>query len=93
MKRPYITRKNLIAIAIATLYAVLFVFVGLCLTATKDTVIAETNMFLAMAESFGFAKITLESGSGTNSLINTGTANSSKAFSACSTRPASRIFL
>ena len=41
MIRPYITRKNLIAIAIASLYAALFVFVGLCLTATEDTFIAD----------------------------------------------------
>ena len=72
MKRPYITRKNLIAIAIAALYAILFVFVGLCLTATKDSVIAETNMFLAMSKSFGFTQITLEGANGVASLALTG---------------------
>ena len=54
MKIPYITRKNLIVIAIASLYAVLFVFVGLCVTATETTVIAETNMFLGLAKAMGF---------------------------------------
>ena len=72
MKRPYITRKNLIVIAIALLYAILFVFVGLCLTATKDTVIAETNMFLGMAKAFGFTQITLEGANGVTSLVLTG---------------------
>ena len=69
MIRPYITRKNLIAIAIASLYAVLFVFVGLCLTATEDTVIAETNMFLGMAKAMGFTIIALEGANGVISLI------------------------
>ena len=69
MIRPYITRKNLIAIAIASLYAVLFVFVGLCLTATEDTVIAETNMFLGMAKAMGFTMITFNGPNGVISLI------------------------
>ena len=69
MIRPYITRKNLIAVAIASLYAVLFVFVGLCLTATEDTVIAETNMFLGMAKAMGFTIITLNGANGVISLI------------------------
>ena len=69
MIRPYITRKNLIAIAIASLYAVLFVFVGLCLTATEDTVIAETNMFLGMAKAMGFTIIALNGANGVISLI------------------------
>ena len=72
MKRPYITRKNLIVIAIALLYAILFVFVGLCLTATKDTVIAETNVFLGMSKAFGFTQITLEGANGVTSLVLTG---------------------
>ena len=69
MIRPYITRKNLIAIAIASLYAALFVFVGLCLTATEETAIAETNMFLGMAKAMGFTIIRLNGANGVISLI------------------------
>ena len=69
MIRPYITRKNLIAIAIASLYAALFVFVGLCLTATEDSFIAETNMFLGMANAMGFTKVELAGANGIISLI------------------------
>ena len=59
MIRPYITRKNLIAIAIASLYACLYVFVGLCLTANEDTVIAETNLFLGLAKAMGMQQVAL----------------------------------
>ena len=69
MIRPYITRKNLIAIAIASLYAALFVFVGLCLTATEDTMIAETNMFLGMAKAMGFQQVALNGANGVISLV------------------------
>ena len=33
MIRPYLTRKNLILIAVMSIYAVLFAFTGLCLVA------------------------------------------------------------
>ena len=69
MIRPYITRKNLIAIAICSLYAALFVFVGLCLTATEDTFIADTNMFLSMATGMGFAQVQLAGANGVISLV------------------------
>ena len=59
MKRPYITRKNLIALGIAALYAILFVFVGLSVTATKDTAISENNLFQLIAVGFGFKSIAL----------------------------------
>ena len=72
MKRPYITRKNLIAIAIATLYAVLFVFTGFAITATKQTAISENNMLQLIAQSFGFAPITLGGISAQISLFITG---------------------
>ena len=69
MIRPYITRKNLIAIAIASLYACLFVFVGLCLTANEDTVIAETNVFLGLAKAMGFEQVALAGANGVISLV------------------------
>ena len=69
MIRPYITRKNLIAIAIASLYACLFVFVGLCLTANEDTVIAETNLFLGLAKAMGMQQIELGGANGIISLV------------------------
>ncbi|MCR5185140.1 MAG: hypothetical protein K6C32_03570 [Bacilli bacterium] len=59
MKRPYITRKNLIALGIAGIYAFLFIFVALSITATKDTAIAEGNLFQTIALSFGFGPIEL----------------------------------
>ena len=59
MKRPYISRKNLIAIAIAALYAVLYVFIGFAITATKDSAINQNNLFKIMAQSFGFQNIVL----------------------------------
>ena len=69
MIRPYITRKNLIAIAIASLYACLFVFVGLCLTANEDTVIAETNLFLGLAKALGMQQVALSGANGVISLV------------------------
>ena len=69
MIRPYITRKNLIAIAIASLYACLFVFVGLCLTANEDTVIAETNVFLGLAKALGMQQVALSGANGVISLV------------------------
>ncbi len=69
MIRPYITRKNLIAIAIASLYACLFVFVGLCLTANEDTVIAETNLFLGLAKAMGMQQVALAGANGVISLV------------------------
>lgn len=69
MKRPYITRKNIIAISIAILYAALFVFVGLCLAATKDSAFSEQNAFRLMAITFGFPIITISGVTGYISLI------------------------
>lgn len=69
MKRPYISRKNLIAIAIAALYAVLFVFIGFAITATKDSAINEKNIFKIMAEGFGFQTIVLGGVSAQISLV------------------------
>ena len=69
MIRPYITRKNLIAIAIASLYACLYVFVGLCLTANEDTVIAETNLFLGLAKAMGMQQVALSGANGVISLV------------------------
>ena len=72
MKKPYITRKNLIVISIAALYAVLFVFVGLSITATKGTAISQNNIFLKMATSFGFTHVILEGTNGVTALVLTG---------------------
>ena len=69
MIRPYITRRNLIVIAIAALYACLFVFVGLCLTANEDTVIAETNVFLGLAKAMGMQQVALSGANGVISLV------------------------
>ena len=60
MKRPYISRKNLIAIAITALYAVLYVYAGFGITATKTSYIGEFNLFKLMANSFGYQTIVLD---------------------------------
>lgn len=72
MKKPYITRKNLIVIAIAALYAVLFIFIGLCVTASKGSAISQNNVFLKMALSLGFTHVTLEGTNGVVALVLTG---------------------
>ena len=69
MKRPYISRKNLIAIAIAALYAILFVFIGFAITATKDSALNENNVFKIIAQSFGFQAIALGGASAQISLV------------------------
>ena len=43
MVKPYFTRKNLIAIALAILYSLLFLFTGVCLTPGSGSVIAKDN--------------------------------------------------
>lgn len=71
MKRPYITRKNLIAVAISALFATLFVFVSYAITATKSTAISENNIFQIIARGFGFEPINIGI-NGQMSLILTG---------------------
>lgn len=51
--RPYLTRKNLIAIATSGLFAILFVFTGMCLT-TDGSILAANNPFMALAKAIGY---------------------------------------
>ena len=69
MKRPYISRKNLIAISIAALYAILFVFVGFWITATQDSAFNDENLFKMIATGFGFQSIVLGGVSSQISLV------------------------
>ena len=69
MKRPYITRKNIIAVSIAILYAALFIFVGLCLAATKGSAFSEQNAFRMLAIAFGMKIVTISGLTGYISLI------------------------
>lgn len=72
MKRPYITRKNLIALGIAGLYVFLFIFVGLCITATKTTAIGENNFFQLIARGLGLEPIVLGGATGYVALVISG---------------------
>ena len=69
MKRPYITRKNIIAVAIAILYAALFIFVAFCITATKGSAFSEQNAFRMLALALGMKPLTIEGVTGYISLI------------------------
>ena len=64
MKKAYITRKNLIAFGIAILFSLLFFFVGLSITADEDSFLSTSNVFMLMAQAFGFARIEVSGASG-----------------------------
>lgn len=57
MIQTVFTRKNLIAIAIAVFYAIVFVFTGACLDAA-GTFVSKKNPIAAMGTSLGFRSIT-----------------------------------
>ncbi|MCQ2772309.1 MAG: hypothetical protein MJ238_03425 [Bacilli bacterium] len=59
--RPYLTRKNFIVIATVAMWAVLFVFTGLCLTAQKGGIIALANPILGIAKALGFQPLEIVS--------------------------------
>ena len=59
--RPYLTRKNLIAIAAVALFAIIFAFTGLCLTA-DGKVFSKENPLLALATGMGYNQIAVEDG-------------------------------
>lgn len=61
MIRPYLTRKNLILIAIVAIYAVLFAFTGLCLVA-DGKVFSLDNPLLALGKGMGYTPIQIEEG-------------------------------
>jgi len=57
MFRTIFTRKNLIAIAVTVFYAVVFVFVGMCLDA-NSTFVIQSNPIAKLGSSLGFREIT-----------------------------------
>ena len=61
MIRPYLTRKNLILIAIMGIYAVLFAFTGLCLVA-DGKVFSLDNPLLALGKGMGYTPIEVAEG-------------------------------
>lgn len=69
--KPYLSRKNLIVIAITALFSCLTVFVGLCLSAVKGGLISPNNPILALATSLKLVEgpVTLNNSSGIVSLI------------------------
>ena len=69
--KPYLSRKNLIVIAITALFSCLTVFVGLCLSAVKGGFISPNNPILALATSLKLVEgpVTLNNSSGIVSLI------------------------
>ena len=69
--KPYLSRKNLIVIAITALFSCLTVFVGLCLSAVKGGLISPNNPILALATSLKLVEgpVTLNNSSVIVSLI------------------------
>lgn len=61
MIRPYLTRKNLILIAVMSIYAVLFAFTGLCLVA-DGKVFSLDNPLLALGKGMGYTPIEVAEG-------------------------------
>ena len=61
MIRPYLTRKNLILIAIMGIYAALFAFTGLCLVA-DGKVFSLDNPLLALGKGMGYTPIEVGEG-------------------------------
>lgn len=61
MIRPYLTRKNLILIAVMSIYAVLFAFTGLCLLA-DGKVFSLDNPLLALGKGMGYTPIEVAEG-------------------------------
>lgn len=61
MIRPYLTRKNLILIAVMSIYAVLFAFTGLCLVA-DGKVFSLDNPLLALGKGMGYTPIEVMEG-------------------------------
>lgn len=61
MIRPYLTRKNLILIALMSIYAVLFAFTGLCLVA-DGKVFSLDNPLLALGKGMGYTPIEVAEG-------------------------------
>ena len=55
-KKPLLTRKNLIVLALSFFYSFLFVFVGLCIEATHS-LISKKNIIQKLASSLGFKPI------------------------------------
>lgn len=56
---PYFTRKNLLVIGLAALFSVLYIFVGLCLTAETNKIFAKDNPVLLFAKAMGFKSIVI----------------------------------
>ena len=55
-KRPFLTRKNLIVLALSFFYSFIFVFVGLCIEASH-TIISKKNIIQKIATALGFKPI------------------------------------
>ena len=58
---PYLTRKNLVAISLIAMFAVVFAFCGLCLCA-DGRVFSKENPILALATGLGYKQIAIEEG-------------------------------
>ena len=58
--KPYFTRKNLIACAIAGIFAVVYIFCGFCLTATENSAISAKNPIVGIAEALKLEKVVVE---------------------------------
>ena len=55
MAKPYLTRKNLIALSLAFFYSILLVFTGLCL---GGTLVNKNNPIASLGDMFNFTRIT-----------------------------------
>ena len=56
MKRPYYTRKDLVAISLAIFYSFVLIFVGMCLEGTYSFV-SSKNPIAAMGKGLNFMTI------------------------------------
>lgn len=56
MKKPYFTRKNLIALSLSFFYAFLLVFVGFCIEGANK-VVSKSNPFMKLNQLFNFKVI------------------------------------
>lgn len=66
--RPYLTRRNLVLIALIAMYAVIFAFTGLCLSA-DGKVFSKENPILALAMGMGFSQIGLANDGATTLVV------------------------
>lgn len=66
--RPYLTRRNLVLIALIAMYAVIFAFTGLCLSA-DGKVFSKENPILALAMGMGFSQIGLSNDGATTLVV------------------------